>query len=83
MEFPQFRKLSNGKSYYKITGPAHFMELQNIGSKWLSYDYSVTQFPDLLRLQAMIDAVAPFEIIDAQAFIDIQKQTEIANVNFK
>jgi len=57
------------------------MELQNIGSKWLSYNYSVTQFPDLLRLQAMIDAAAPFEIIDAQAFIDIQKQTEIANVN--
>lgn len=59
------------------------MELQNIGSKWLSYQYHVTQFPDLLRLQAMIDAVAPFEIIDAQAFIDIQKQTEIANVNRK
>jgi hypothetical protein len=31
----------------------------------------------------MIDALAPFEIIDAQEFIDIQKQTEIANVNWK
>lgn len=77
MEFPQFRKLTNGKSYYKITGPNQFTELQNIGSKWLSYSYQLSQFPDLLRLKAMLDAESPFEIAEEQEFLDIDKQTQI------
>ena len=51
------------------------MELQNIGSKWLSYQYHVTQFPDLLRLKEMLSCHTPFEVLDAQEFNQIYKQT--------
>lgn len=75
MEFPQFRKLENGRSLYKITAPNQFIELQQIGSKWLLYTFEVQQFPDLLRLKEMLSCHTPFEVLDAQEFNHIYKQT--------
>jgi hypothetical protein len=63
MEFPQFRKLENGRSLYKITSPNQFTELQQIGSKWFSYAFEVQQFPDLLRIQDMLQGNASFVVI--------------------
>lgn len=54
MEFPQFRKLKNGKAVYQITAPNAFVELQLVGSKWFKYEFEVSQFPDLLRIQDML-----------------------------
>ena len=54
MEFPQFRKLKNGRSYYQITAPNAFIEMQLVGSKWFKYEFEVSQFPDLLRIQEML-----------------------------
>jgi hypothetical protein len=54
MEFPQFRKLENGRSLYKITASNQFTELQQVGSKWFKYEFAVTQFPDLMRIQDML-----------------------------
>jgi hypothetical protein len=64
MVFPQFRKLENGRSLYKITAPNQFTELQQIGSKWFSYSFEVQQFPDLLRIQDMLQGNASFSVIN-------------------
>jgi hypothetical protein len=64
MVFPQFRKLENGRSLYKITSPNHFIELQQIGSKWFCYTFEVQQFPDLLRIQDMLQGNASFSVIN-------------------
>ena len=64
MVFPQFRKLENGRSLYKITAPNQFTELQQIGSKWFFYAFEVQQFPDLLRIQDMLQGNAAFVVID-------------------
>ena len=64
MVFPQFRKLENGKSLYQITGPNQFTELQQIGSKWFMYAFEVQQFPDLLRIQDMLQGNASFSGIN-------------------
>ena len=64
MVFPQFRKLENGRSLYKITSANQFIELQQIGSKWFSYAFAVQQFPDLLRIQDMLQGNAAFVVID-------------------
>jgi hypothetical protein len=63
MVFPQFRKLENGRSLYKIASPNQFTELQQIGSKWFSYAFEVQQFPDLLRIQDMLQGNASFLVI--------------------
>jgi hypothetical protein len=75
MEFPQFRKLDNGRSLYKITAPDQFIELQQIGSKWMVYTFELQQFPDLLRLQDMLSCQVPFEVLDAHQFNQIYQQT--------
>lgn len=80
MEFPQFRKLKNGRSLYKITAPNQFIELQQIGSKWFLYTFDVRQFPDLLRLNEMLSCQTPFEVLEAQQFNVIYKQTNQPNV---
>ena len=75
MEFPQFRQLDNGRSLYKITAPDQFIELQQIGSKWMVYTFELQQFPDLLRLQDMLSCQVPFEVLDAHQFNQIYQQT--------
>lgn len=75
MEFPQFRKLKNGRSLYKITSLNQFIELQQIGPKWFKYDFNVQQYFDVLRLQDMLASQIPFEVIEAQEFNAIYKQT--------
>ena len=68
MEFPQFRKLENGKSLYKITAPNQFVELQQVGSQWFVYQFTVEQFPDLLRLQEMLQANQTFLVLPEAEF---------------
>ena len=74
MDFPQFRKLENGKSLYQITGPKQFTELQQIGSKWFAYAFEVQQFPDLLRIQDMLQANHSFVVIEAAEYQAILSQ---------
>ena len=74
MEFPQFRKLENGRSLYKITSPNQFTELQQIGSKWFSYAFEVQQFPDLLRVQDMLEANQSFLAIHESEYQTIFAQ---------
>ena len=80
MEFPQFRKLENGRSLYKITAPDQFIELQQIGSNWFVYTFELQQFPDLLRLQDILSCQVPFEVLDAKHFNHIHQQTTQPNV---
>lgn len=53
--FPQYRKLNNGKAYYKIVSENEFEELQIVGSKVIFHKFKVEQYPDLLRIKDMID----------------------------
>ena len=74
MVFPQFRKLENGRSLYKITAPNQFTELQQIGSKWFSYSFEVQQFPDLLSIQDMLQGNASFVVIHEAEYQAILSQ---------
>lgn len=74
MEFPQCRKLSNGRSYYQITAPNAFVEVQLVGSKWFKYEFEVRQFPDLLRIQDMIQNQQVFLPCTLEEFYNIYKQ---------
>jgi hypothetical protein len=74
MEFPQFRKLENGRSLYKITSPNQFIELQQIGTNWFHYKFDVQQFPDLLRIEDMLQGKHPFEVVQEIEFETIFSQ---------
>ena len=74
MEFPQFRKLENGRSLYKITSSNQFIELQQIGTNWFQYKFDVQQFPDLLRIQEMLQEKHPFAVVQEIEFETIYSQ---------
>lgn len=60
--FPQYRKLSNNKSFYKIVSKDAFEEIQIVGSSAITTNTKATKYPEILRIKDMLDGVAPFEI---------------------
>lgn len=47
IQFPQYRKYSNNKNFFKIISPKEFEEIQVIGSKKLHRKVIATQFPEM------------------------------------
>ena len=60
-DFPQYRKLSSRKVYYKITSLSTFVEVQFIGEKKVEYNFTASKFPEKIRIQEMLDCIEPFE----------------------
>jgi hypothetical protein len=54
MEFPQYRKLSNDKSYYRIESLTQFIEIQRIGSRLVKHSIRADQYPEMLRIREML-----------------------------
>lgn len=52
--FPQYRMLSNGKSFYKITDDRNFEEIQIFGSKSIRHKIAAEQYPEMLKIQDML-----------------------------
>ncbi|MFM9984238.1 MAG: hypothetical protein ACKVOK_03350 [Flavobacteriales bacterium] len=45
-EFPQYRKLINGKSYYAIHSGDHMTEFAQLGKMWQRYDIVAKILPE-------------------------------------
>ncbi len=54
MEFPQYRRLSNHKSFYRIDSNERFVEIQVIGTRCFSHDVQAKQYPEILRIKEML-----------------------------
>ena len=64
--FPQYRKLSNEKAFYKIVDERNFEEIQLIGSKKLIYSTYAEQYPEILRIKDMLNCLNDFFIISTE-----------------
>ncbi len=53
-DFPQYRKLSNDKVFYRILDDRIFDEIQVIGSKAQLRHIVAKQYPEILRVQDML-----------------------------
>lgn len=53
-DFPQYRKLSNDKVYYRIIDDRNFDEIQIIGIKAQLRHVFAEQYPEILRIQDML-----------------------------
>ena len=62
MIFPQYRKLSNHKSFYKIVSKEVFEEIQLVGTVSMKTKTTATKYPEILRIKDMLDGVVPFEM---------------------
>jgi hypothetical protein len=59
-DFPQYRKLSNEKSFFKILNNSSFQEVQVIGKKKIFHTVEAKQYPEMLRIQDMLQLHAEF-----------------------
>lgn len=62
--FPCFRRLKGGGHYYRIDAPDRFIEVQLIGSRKAVHVVQAKVYPELLRVQEMINGEGGrFEVI--------------------
>ena len=66
--FPQYRKLSNHKSFYKIVSKEIFEEIQLVGTVRMKTQTIATKYPEILRIKDMLDGVSPFEMSTAAEY---------------
>ncbi|GAB5419210.1 MAG: hypothetical protein Crog4KO_25550 [Crocinitomicaceae bacterium] len=54
-DFPQYRKLSNEKVFYRIRDDRNFDEIQLIGSRATWFSMEAKQYPEILRIQDLLN----------------------------
>lgn len=67
-DFPQYRKLSNDKTFYKIQSDRLFEEVQLMGSKVFRYAFEAKQYPEILKIQDMLKLEEPYLLISEEEF---------------
>ena len=55
MHFPQYRKYTNGGSYFKIISDREFIELQIVGANVLEHRVIAHQFPEQRTILDMLE----------------------------
>jgi hypothetical protein len=68
-DFPQYRKLSNDKTFYKIQSERLFEEVQLMGSKVFRYRVEAKQYPEILKIKEMLKLEEPYLMLSAEEFI--------------
>ena len=53
-DFPQYRKLSNDKVFYRIMNEREFHEIQVIGKSAQLHRIIAKQYPEILRIQDLL-----------------------------
>lgn len=71
-DFPQYRKLANEKSFYEIVDERHFTEKQRIGKQVFTISIEANQYPEIIRIQDMLNCTEGFELSTKEAFDSIE-----------
>ena len=68
IDFPQYRKLKNGHSFYRIEDENNFTEIQLVGKRKLIFEIHATQYPEKLKIRDMIKCEFPYFKIEQNEF---------------
>jgi hypothetical protein len=69
--FPQYRRLSNGKSYYEINSQDEMREITVSGKRWTEYVITAKILPERVLIGDLIDLrYAHYELISEKDFYD-------------
>jgi hypothetical protein len=68
-EFPQYRKMVNGKSCYEILSEAHMIEYQILGTKALKHEVKATIMPERWAIRDVLECAAnSWQVVTADEF---------------
>jgi hypothetical protein len=71
-KFPQYRRLTNGKHFYKIIDNKKFEEIQLVGTKVKYYVVEATQYPEMLRIMDMLNSISPFDFSSEEEWSELR-----------
>lgn len=54
-DFPQYRKFSNEKVFYRIRSEREFDEIQIVGSKGNWFSMRAEKYPEIIRIMELLD----------------------------
>ena len=54
LSYPIYRKRKNNRSFYKINSAYQFDEIQIMGTKYILYSFTISQYPEIVMLMEMI-----------------------------
>jgi len=75
MNFPQFRKYKNIKTYFKIISEKEFEEVSAIGSNYSLHKVIAEQYPEMLRIQDMLNCENDaWEIIEFSEYLRVKSK---------
>ena len=68
-EFPQYRMLSNGMSYYRIDSMTEMTELQRLGTRWITHTLIAKIHPErMFILDLLNNEGGQYQTITAEEF---------------
>lgn len=74
-DFPQYRKLSNDKVFYRIVDERNFDEIQIIGTKAQLRHVKAEKYPEMLRIQDMLSfGIEGFILSDEAEFSSLNEK---------
>ncbi|MBL4862591.1 MAG: hypothetical protein JKY09_06195 [Crocinitomicaceae bacterium] len=72
IDFPQYRKLSNDKVFYRIISDRKFDEIQVIGKTAQLHKIEAKQYPEMLRIKDLLAlSMSGFEASTKEEFDNV------------
>ena len=72
LTFPIFRKYTGINVWYKILNDRHFIEIKQLGAKFIVHEVEALQYPEIIHIQDMIACREErWEEIPASIFDDV------------
>lgn len=76
MDFPQYRKLSNDRSFYRINSDDSFDELQIMGERVFLHRIQAEKYPEKLRIMEMLDCVVGYQNSTSEEWEMLEKRLQ-------
>lgn len=77
-DFPQYRKLFNDKSFFKILDNRNFIEIQKVGTKYVKYIFCATQYFEILKVNEMLEDNNPLYVtIEEEDYTNAELQISL------
>lgn len=73
MNYPQYRKLSNNKVFYKINHAESFEELKLMGAKLFHFEMKASQYPEKLKIIDMLNCEG-YELAEEKEWMELSSK---------
>jgi hypothetical protein len=72
--FPAYRKYKGINVWFKVIDARHFIEIKQIGSKFVRHEVEALQYPEMMLIQDIVNCADDrWEVIEVDVYMSIEK----------